>query len=51
MLTRKRNAIKDKKSAGFSELPAITKAENIDDDLISRKIIEESKLNIASIKL
>ncbi len=51
MLTRKLNAIQEEKAAGFSELPMITIEENVNDVLIRRKIIEEFKLPVPSIKL
>ena len=51
MLTRKLNAIKREKAAGFSELPTITTEENVYDVLIRRKIIKELKLLVPSVKL
>lgn len=41
MLTRKFNAIEEKKAVGFPKLPTITVEENVDDILIHRKIIED----------
>lgn len=41
MLTRKLNAIKEEKAAGFLKLPTIIIEKNIDNVLIRKKIIEE----------
>ncbi len=51
MPTRKLNAIEEEKFAGFAELHTITTGRNVDNLSICRKMIEESKLSVSSIKL
>lgn len=51
MLTIKLNAIQEGKTAGFSKLPTITREENVENDIICKKIIKELKLSDPFVKL